>query len=64
MPKEVVSKLNIAINEALKEPSLQKQFREQGVKPLGGSPELLQQSLEQDILLNGKALKAAGVSPS
>jgi tripartite-type tricarboxylate transporter receptor subunit TctC len=64
MSKEVVSKLNLAINEALKDPSIQKQFREQGVKPLGGSPESLQQSLEQDIETYGKALKFAGVEPS
>jgi len=59
-----VAKLNSAINEALQEPNLQKQFRDQGVKPLGGSPESLQLSLEQDILLYSKALKAAGVNPS
>ena len=63
-PKEVIRKLNVAINQALKDPGLQKKFLDQGVKPLGGTPEALQESLEQDMLNTGNALKAAGVNPS
>jgi tripartite-type tricarboxylate transporter receptor subunit TctC len=63
-PKEVIKKLNTAINQALKDPGLQKKFLDQGVKPLGGTPEALQESLEQDILNTGSALKAAGVNPT
>ena len=60
----MVKKLNAAINQALKDPGLQKKFLDQGVKPLGGTPEALQESLEQDISNTGTALKAAGVNPS
>jgi len=63
-PKEVIKKLNVAINQALKDPGLQKKFLDQGVKPLGGSPEALQESLEHDMLNTGSALQAAGVNPS
>jgi len=63
-PKEVVRKLNTAINQALRDPALQKKFLDQGVKPLGGTPEALQESLEQDMLNTGNALRAAGVNPS
>jgi tripartite-type tricarboxylate transporter receptor subunit TctC len=63
-PKEVIKKLNVAINQALKDPDLQKKFLDQGVKPLGGTPEGLQESLEQDMLNIGNALKATGVNPS
>lgn len=62
--KEVIRKLNIAINQALKEPGLQKKFLDQGVKPLGGTPEALQESLEQDMLNTSNALKAVGINPS
>jgi len=63
-PKEVIRKLNAAINQALKDPGLQKKFLDQGVKPLGGTSEALQESLEQDISNTGSALRAAGVNPS
>jgi hypothetical protein len=63
-PKEIIRKLNISINQALKDPGLQKKFLDQGVKPLGGTPEALQESLEQDISNTGGALRAAGVNPS
>jgi len=63
-PKEVIRKLNAAINQALKDPGLQKKFLDQGVKPLGGTSEALQESLEQDMSNTGSALRAAGVNPS
>ncbi len=63
-PKEVIGKLNAAINQALKDPGLQKKFLDQGVKPLGGTSEALQESLEQDMSNTGSALRAAGVNPS
>jgi tripartite-type tricarboxylate transporter receptor subunit TctC len=63
-PKEVIRKINAAINQALKDPGLQKKFLDQGVKPLGGTSEALQESLEQDISNTGSALRAAGVNPS
>jgi tripartite-type tricarboxylate transporter receptor subunit TctC len=63
-PKDVIRKLNAAINQALRDPALQKKFLDQGVKPLGGTPEALQESLEQDMLNTSNALRAAGVNPS
>jgi len=63
-PKEVIRKINAAINQALKDPGLQKKFLDQGVKPLGGTSEALQESLEQDMSNTGSALRAAGVNPS
>jgi tripartite-type tricarboxylate transporter receptor subunit TctC len=63
-PKEIIQKLNIAINQSLKNPELQKKFLNQGVKPLGGTPEALQESLEQDMASTSNALKAANVNPS
>jgi len=63
-PKDVIRKLNAAMNQALRDPVLQKKFLDQGVKPLGGTPEALQESLEQDMLNTSNALRAAGVNPS
>jgi tripartite-type tricarboxylate transporter receptor subunit TctC len=63
-PKDIVAKLNQAINTALKDPELTKKFLSQGVKPLGGTSEALQQSVEHDIKRIGDTLKAVGVNPA
>ncbi|MDS1141857.1 tripartite tricarboxylate transporter substrate binding protein [Pusillimonas sp. SM2304] len=63
-PADIVAKLNQAMNTALKDPDLAKKFLTQGVKPLGGTPEELQASVENDIKRIGDTLKAAGVEPS
>ncbi|WP_353171318.1 Bug family tripartite tricarboxylate transporter substrate binding protein [Paracandidimonas soli] len=63
-PANTIAKLNQAMNAALKDPDLEQKFLSQGVKPLGGTPEELQQSLENDIKRIGDTLRAAGVEPS
>jgi tripartite-type tricarboxylate transporter receptor subunit TctC len=63
-PKDIVKKLNLAMNQALRDPDLQRKFLDQGVKPLGGTNEALLESLQQDMVSTSNALKAAGVNPS
>jgi len=63
-PADIIAKLNQAMNTALKDPDLAQKFLTQGVKPLGGTPEELQASVEEDIERIGKTLRAAGVEPS
>ena len=63
-PEPIIARLNQAMNSALKDPDLKKNFLSQGVVPLGGSPEDLQKSLESDIRRIGDTLRSAGVKPS
>jgi tripartite-type tricarboxylate transporter receptor subunit TctC len=62
-PKDIVKKLNGAINDVLTQPEITKKFLSLGVRPIGCSPEQLQQSVVADIASISKALKAAGVQP-
>jgi tripartite-type tricarboxylate transporter receptor subunit TctC len=62
-PEKIIMKLNQAINQALKDPGIQKIFYAQGTKPIGCTPAELQKSVEDDIATVGKALRAAGVKP-
>ena len=48
-PKEVVEKLNVEINRALEDRTLQVRFAEQGLSAAGGSPEEFRALLESEI---------------
>ncbi len=45
LPKDIVGKLNVALNAALKQPDIIKSFDAQGVEPLGGTPEDLSKKM-------------------
>jgi len=62
-PPAIIAKLNRAINQALADPVLVKQFFAQGVRPVGCTPEVLQQAVVQDIETIRSTLKAAGITP-
>jgi tripartite-type tricarboxylate transporter receptor subunit TctC len=62
-PPDIIARLNKSINQALADPGLIKQFLAQGVRPIGCTPEVLQQSVVHDIDAISATLKAAGISP-
>jgi len=62
-PKAVVDTLNQAVNEALQDPEVSKQFLALGIPTIGGSPEQLQQAVERDIALISKTLSDVGFTP-
>ncbi|MDB5805396.1 MAG: hypothetical protein JWN73_2718 [Betaproteobacteria bacterium] len=62
-PPSIIAKLNKAINQALADPVLVKQFFAQGVRPVGCTPEVLQQAVVADIETIRSTLKAAGINP-
>jgi tripartite-type tricarboxylate transporter receptor subunit TctC len=62
-PPAIIAKLNKAINQALADPVLVKQFFAQGVRPVGCTPEVLQQAVVADIETIRTTLKAAGITP-
>ena len=48
VPREIVGKLNAAIDAYLRKPETQRQFRQAGLRALGGTPEQLRESMTQD----------------
>lgn len=60
-PKAVIDTLNKAINEILKMPDVQHTFKEQGVVPDGGSPQVFSDFIDQQMTLWQKVVSDAKV---
>jgi tripartite-type tricarboxylate transporter receptor subunit TctC len=63
MPKDVVMKLNKAINEAAKSKELTERFASMGFETQPGTPEALAQKIKLETTKWAKAIKAAGMEP-
>jgi tripartite-type tricarboxylate transporter receptor subunit TctC len=61
-PALIVSKLNQAINEALKQPDVAEKLRSEGGEVLGGSPEQFSQLLKAELPRWGEIVKRSGAS--
>jgi tripartite-type tricarboxylate transporter receptor subunit TctC len=59
----IISRLNDETNKALRSPVLRKQFADQGVEVLGGSPEELAARIRGDLEKWTRVVKAAGIKP-
>jgi tripartite-type tricarboxylate transporter receptor subunit TctC len=55
LPKEIVTKLNLEINNALASPALKEKFAASGLEPVGGTPE------QFEVFIRAEAMKWAGV---
>jgi tripartite-type tricarboxylate transporter receptor subunit TctC len=62
-PGAVIARLNQAVNQALADPALNKQFFALGVRAVGCSPAALQQVVVKDMETVAATLKAAGITP-
>jgi tripartite-type tricarboxylate transporter receptor subunit TctC len=62
-PKQVVDKLAIATNEALKAPEVIKRARGAGFQVLAGSPEALMKRVVTEVALNRDIIQKAGIEP-
>ena len=62
-PKEVIAKLNAAVNEAAKSPELQKKMLALGVRTQGSTPEQLDQLLKSEIQRWGDVIAKAKITP-
>ena len=60
MPKEAISKLNAAFNQALANPEVKKKLDAQGADVLGGTPEAFAALIRSDILRWGAIVTASG----
>jgi tripartite-type tricarboxylate transporter receptor subunit TctC len=59
-PKDVVAKLNVEFNKALKTPELSKRLSDEGADPAGGTPEQFAALIKEDIPRWGKVVKESG----
>ena len=63
MPKDIVLKLNKAINEAAKSKELTDRFSAMGFESQPGSPEMLDKKIKLETMKWAKAIKEAGMQP-
>ena len=61
-PKEIVEKLNAAINKALKDPEVLKKLAIQGTEPLGSTPQAYGDYIQSEIKRWAGVVKSTGVS--
>jgi len=62
-PKEVIGRLNVAVNDAAKSPELQKKMQALGVRTQGSTPEQLDQLLKSEIQRWGEVIVKAKITP-
>jgi tripartite-type tricarboxylate transporter receptor subunit TctC len=61
-PREIVLKLNAAINDYLKSENGQRQFETLDMQPAGGRPEDLRAYIDSEVAKWGPIIKAAGIT--
>ena len=62
-PREIVTRLNAELMKILQRPDVRKRFSEEGVEPLGSTPEEFGAYIKTEIDRWGRVIKAAGVAP-
>ena len=60
-PADIVKKLNADIDAWIKSPDMQGKWRDMGVTPLGGSPEVAAKFFASEIVKWNRVIKAAGI---
>jgi len=62
-PQEIIEKLNVAINVALKDPNLLTAFKKSGLDPQGGSAEILEKFQDKEIKKWAEVVEKSGYVP-
>jgi tripartite-type tricarboxylate transporter receptor subunit TctC len=60
-PREIIHKLSVAINEALKMDDVIQTLRKQGSSPLGGTPDAFSGYIKNEIAQWGRVARSAGL---
>jgi tripartite-type tricarboxylate transporter receptor subunit TctC len=60
-PKDIVSRLNVEVDKAIKSADIQQRFVNEGLEPMGGSPEAFAKFMRSEIDKYAKVIKAAGI---
>ncbi len=62
-PRDIVAKLNEVVVRAVREPAIRKRFAEDGVDPVGSTPEAFATVIRDDIAKWHRVVKQAGIKP-
>ena len=60
-PKDVITKLNVALNAAIRDPEVVKRMSAQGVAFVGGTPEQADAFLQSEVTKWGEVIKSSGI---
>jgi tripartite-type tricarboxylate transporter receptor subunit TctC len=60
-PREIVTRLNQELNRVIQQPDLRERFANQGIEPVGGTPEQFAQVIRSETAKWGKVIRDAGV---
>ena len=60
-PKEIITRWNTEVDKILKSPDLKERFSNDGLEPMGGSPESFAKFIRAEIDKYAKVVKAAGI---
>ena len=63
MTKDAVDRINQAINKALQEPAVKKNFSDRGIEIIGGSPAKFQEHIQSEILKYERIVKSTNMQP-
>lgn len=63
MTKDAVDRMNQAINKALQEPVVKKNFSDRGIEIIGGSPAKFQEHIQSEILKYERIVKSTNMQP-
>ena len=58
MTKDAVDRMNLAINKALQDPAVKKNFSDRGIEVIGGSPAKFQEHIQSEILKYERIVKS------
>ena len=61
-PKEIVSRLNVEVDKAIKSQDIQQRFVNEGLEPMGGTPDAFTRFMRAEIEKYAKVIKAAGIA--
>jgi tripartite-type tricarboxylate transporter receptor subunit TctC len=63
LPEPVIQRLNLALNAILRQPDFRTVLRDQGIEPVGGTPEALQATIVADAARWREVMERAGIRP-
>jgi len=63
MTKDAVDKMNQAVNKALQDPAVKKNFGDRGIEIIGGTPAKFQEHIQSEIQKYERIVKSANMQP-
>ena len=62
-PPAIIARLNRELDAIVRNPEVKERFFAQGLEVVGGTPEQYAQHLRDELALNARIIKAAGIKP-